>query len=46
MRYLLLDFDAPLMGFGGDLVDAHGVVRDFPAKSMAAGLLANAHGWE
>lgn len=34
------------MSFGGDMVDAYGVVRDFPAKSMIAGLLANALGWE
>ena len=46
MRHLLLDLDAPLMSFGGDLVDAYGVVRDFPAKSMIAGLFANALGWE
>lgn len=46
MRHLLLDLDAPLMSFGGDTVDAYGVVRDFPAKSMVAGLLANALGWE
>lgn len=46
MRHLLLDLDAPLMSFGGDTVDAYGVVRDFPAKSMVEGLLANALGWE
>lgn len=46
MRHLLLDLDAPLMSFGGDVVDANGVVRDFPAKSMVAGLFANALGWE
>ena len=46
MRHLLLDLDAPLMSFGGDLVDAYGVVRDFPAKSMVAGLFGNALGWE
>lgn len=46
MRHLLLDLDAPLISFGGDAVDAYGVVRDFPAKSMIAGLLANALGWE
>ena len=34
------------MSFGGDMVDAYGVVRDFPAKSMVAGLIANALGWE
>lgn len=46
MRHLLLDLDGPLMSFGGEMVDAYGVVRDFPAKSMIAGLLANALGWE
>lgn len=46
VRHLILDLDAPLMSFGGDLVDAYGVVRDFPAKSMLAGLFANALGWE
>lgn len=46
MRHLLVDLDAPLMSFGGDMVDANGVVRDFPAKSMIAGLFANALGWE
>lgn len=46
MKHLLVDLDAPLMSFGGDLVDAYGVVRDFPAKSMIAGLFANALGWE
>jgi CRISPR system Cascade subunit CasD len=46
VRHLLLDLDAPLMSFGGDVVDANGVVRDFPAKSMIAGLFANALGWE
>jgi CRISPR system Cascade subunit CasD len=46
VRHLLLDLDAPLMSFGGDMVDAYGVVRDFPAKSMVAGVLANALGWE
>jgi CRISPR system Cascade subunit CasD len=46
VRHLLLDLDAPLMSFGGDMVDAYGVVRDFPAKSMVAGLIANALGWE
>jgi CRISPR system Cascade subunit CasD len=46
VRHLLLDLDAALMSFGGDMVDAYGVIRDFPAKSMVAGLLANALGWE
>ncbi|WP_019517439.1 type I-E CRISPR-associated protein Cas5/CasD [Sphingomonas sp. Mn802worker] len=46
MNHLLIDLDAPLMSFGGNMVDAYGVVRDFPAKSMIAGLFANALGWE
>jgi len=45
-RHLTLRLDAPLMSFGGDMVDAYGVVRDFPAKSMVTGLIANALGWE
>ncbi len=44
--HLVLALDAPLMSFGGDMVDAHGVVRDFPARSMIAGLVANALGWD
>lgn len=46
MRHLLLRLEAPLMSFGGDTVDAYGVVRDFPARSMVTGLIANALGWE
>lgn len=46
IRHLLLQLDAPLMSFGGDMVDAFGVVRDFPARSMVTGLIANALGWE
>ena len=45
-RHLLLRLDAPLMSFGGDMVDAYGIVRDFPARSMITGLIANALGWE
>lgn len=45
-RYLLLRLEAPLMSFGGDAVDAFGVVRDFPARSMVTGLIGNAFGWE
>jgi CRISPR system Cascade subunit CasD len=43
---LLLRFDAPLMSFGGVLVDQHGVTREFPASSMLTGLLGNALGYE
>lgn len=46
MRHLLLRLDAPLMSFGGDMVDAYGVVRDFPARAMITGLIANALGWD
>jgi len=33
------------MAFGGETIDSHGVIRDFPAQSMVTGLLANALGW-
>lgn len=41
---LLLRFDAPLVSFGGVTVDQNGVTREFPARSMITGLLANALG--
>lgn len=44
-RYLLLRLEGPLLAFGGETVDAYGVVADFPAASMLTGLLANALGW-
>ncbi len=44
-RHLLLCLRAPLMSFGGETIDQHGVIRDFPAISMVTGLLANALGW-
>ena len=44
-RHLLLRLEAPLMAFGGETIDSHGVIRDFPALSMVTGLLANALGW-
>lgn len=43
-RWLHLDLSAPLMAFGGVTIDAVGVVRDFPAASMLAGLIGNALG--
>ena len=46
MRHLLLNLEAPLMAFGGETIDNHGVIRDFPAASMLTGLLANALGWQ
>ena len=33
------------MAFGGETIDANGVIRPFPAASMLTGLLANALGW-
>jgi CRISPR system Cascade subunit CasD len=43
---LLLQFDAPLMSFGGPIVDNRGVIQDLPGLSMLTGLLANALGWD
>lgn len=45
MRWLHLRLVGPMASFGGESVDAHGVIRDFPALSMMTGLLANALGW-
>lgn len=44
--YLRLVLEAPLLAFGGEAVDARGVIEDFPASSMLTGLLANALGWQ
>jgi CRISPR system Cascade subunit CasD len=44
--HLILTLEAPLIAFGGEAIDNHGVVRDFPARSMLTGLLANALGWD
>ena len=44
-RWLVLHFDAPLMAFGGVVIDHLGLVRDFPAASMLTGLIGNALGW-
>jgi CRISPR system Cascade subunit CasD len=43
--YLRLVLEGPLLAFGAEAVDAHGVVADFPGASMLTGLLANALGW-
>ena len=45
MRWMHLRLHAPLAAFGGEAIDARGVIRDFPAQSMLTGLLANALGW-
>ncbi|MES1945003.1 CRISPR-associated Cas5 family protein [Salinisphaera sp. PC39] len=45
MRCLMLRFDAPLMSFGGVLVDQHNRTDRFPGRAMLTGLIANALGW-
>ena len=45
MRWMHLRLRAPLAAFGGEAIDARGVIRDFPAQSMLTGLLGNALGW-
>lgn len=46
MEALLLRFDAPLMSFGGPVVDNLGVTDRWPGVSMLTGLLANALGFD
>jgi CRISPR system Cascade subunit CasD len=43
--YLLMVLEAPLLACGGEVVDARGVITDFPGTSMLTGLLGNALGW-
>lgn len=45
MEAIILRFDAPLMSFGGVIVDQHNITDRFPAESLLAGMLANALGW-
>lgn len=44
MDCLILRFDAPLMSFGGVMVDQHGPTDRFPGVSLLAGLCGNALG--
>ncbi|MBI4705395.1 MAG: type I-E CRISPR-associated protein Cas5/CasD [Deltaproteobacteria bacterium] len=44
MDVVLLRFDAPLMSFGGVLVDQHNKTDAFPYRAMLTGLIANALG--
>jgi CRISPR system Cascade subunit CasD len=44
-RFLVLRLEGPMLSFGAEAIDNFGVVRDFPAASMVAGLIANALGW-
>lgn len=46
MEALILRLDAPLMSMGTTVVDCHRFTADFPARSMLAGIFANALGWE
>jgi CRISPR system Cascade subunit CasD len=46
MKALVLRIDAPLVSYGGVIVDQHGFVDTFPTTSMLTGLAANALGWE
>lgn len=46
MDVILLRLDAPLMSFGGVVVDQVGTTEVFPARSMLTGMLANALGYE
>jgi len=45
-RHLILRLEAPLIAFGGVTIDNYGFTRDFPARSMLTGLIANALGWQ
>jgi CRISPR system Cascade subunit CasD len=42
---LLLRLDAPLMSFGGTVVDQINPTREFPGRAMLAGLFGNALGY-
>jgi len=44
-QWLILNLEAPLMSFGGVLIDHIGETRDFPTQSAITGLFANAMGW-
>lgn len=46
MDCLLLRLDAPLMSFGGVVIDQINPVERFPGRSLLTGLLGNALGWD
>ena len=46
MKALLLRLDAPMMSFGGIIVDQNNYTDAFPGKSMLTGLCANALGYD
>lgn len=45
MEVLLLRFDAPLLSFGGTVVDQINATRDHPGRAMLTGLFGNALGY-
>jgi len=45
MNIVILRFDAPLMSFGGVMVDQHGVIDRYPGQSFLSGLFGNAFGY-
>jgi CRISPR system Cascade subunit CasD len=45
-KHLILRLEAPLMAFGGTMIDANGPTLDLPIRSMVTGLIANALGWQ
>lgn len=45
MQCVMMRFDAPLMSFGGVLVDQHNPTDAFPARSMLTGMIGNALGY-
>lgn len=45
-EHLILRLEAPLVAFGGTIIDARGPTLDLPIRSMVTGLLANALGWK
>ncbi len=44
--FLLLRLEAPLMAFGGPVVDHNGITGPCPGLAQLTGLLANALGWD
>lgn len=43
-EFLILELDAPLLAFGGPMIDNYGVIQEHPALSMITGLIGNALG--
>lgn len=46
MDCLMLRLDAPLMSFGGVVIDQRNPTDRFPGRSLLTGLFANALGWD